>query len=112
MVRVLSERDIKLLSTMAPEFSGESCRGSGVPYKSLLPPVANHYSTSPENFNERIGRLAPEDFTYLIDLMLSGEESLHCLNPEYFAVLENVIKRVAGSDIAWKVGARYALECE
>ncbi len=112
MVRVLSERDLKLLSIMAPEFAGESCRGSGVAYKSLLPPIANHYSTSTENFDERIGRLSSDDFAYLIDLMISGDESLHCLNPEYFAALEKRIKVVAGPDIARKVGTRYALECE
>ncbi len=112
MVRVLTEQDIKLLSIMAPEFSGEACRGSGVAYKSLLPPVANHYSHNAEDFSERISRLSAKDFTYLTDLMLSGEESLHCLPPDYFTILEERIKVVAGSDTARKIGARYAMECE
>ena len=112
MVRVLTERDLILLSTMAPEFSGESCRGSGVPYKSLLPPVANHYSVNAADFGKRIGRLSDEEFRYLIDLMLTGEESLHCLPPEYFSSLEDRIKKVAGPDVSRKIGARYALECE
>ena len=112
MVRVLNERDLTLLSTMAPEFSGEACRGSGVAYRSLLPPVANHYSRNAADFKDRIGRLPDEDFRYLIDLMLTGEESLHCLSPEFFSSLEERIKAVAGPDIARKIGARYALECE
>jgi hypothetical protein len=112
MVRILSERDLKLLSTMAPEFCGETCGGSGVAYKSLLPPVANHYSINAADFKTRIERLSKEEFAYLIDLMLTGEESLHCLNPEYYSLLEEHIKTVAGPDIARKVGARYALECE
>lgn len=112
MVRVLSEQDLKLLSTMAPEFYGETCRGSGVAYKSLLPPVANHYSVDATDFKKRIERLSESEFNYLIDLMLKGEESLHCLTPEYYIVLEKQIKKVAGPDIARKIGARYAMECE
>lgn len=112
MVRVLSDRDLTLLSTMAPEFSGEACSGSGVAYKSLLPPVANHYSINAADFNDRIRRLSVEDFKYLIDLMLAGDESLHCLSHEFFMVLEDQIKKIAGPDIAKKIGARYAMECE
>ncbi|MDD1728532.1 MAG: hypothetical protein LUQ50_05630 [Methanospirillum sp.] len=112
MVRVLTEQDIKLLSIMAPEFSGEVCRGSGIAFKSLLPPVANHYSHNADDFFERISRLSTTDFSYLIDLMQSGEESLHCLPPDYFAILEERIKAVAGPDTARKIGARYAMECE
>jgi len=112
MVRELNEQDLKLLSTMAPEFSGESCSGSGVAYKSLLPPVANHYSRTADDFADRIKRLSTEEFRYLIDLMLTGQESLHCLSPEYYARLDEWIKAVAGQDIARKIGARYALECE
>lgn len=112
MVRTLNERDMRLLTIMAPEYSGESCRGSGVPYKSLIPPVANHYATSAADFIDRIKRLGSDDLTYLTDLMLNGEESLHCLSPEYFSHLERLIRAHAGPEIAKKVGARYALECE
>ncbi|PKL59375.1 MAG: hypothetical protein CVV33_08155 [Methanomicrobiales archaeon HGW-Methanomicrobiales-4] len=112
MVRILSDRDLSLLATMAPEYAGESCRGSGVAYRSLLPPVANHYSTSASDFMERINRLSSDDFSYLTELMLSGEESLHCLGPEYFALLEDRIRTESGDDFARKIGARYALECE
>lgn len=112
MVRTLNERDISLLTTMAPEYSGESCRGSGVPYKSLLPPVANHYATSAADFMRRINQLSPDDFRYLIELMLSGEESLHCLSPEYYAALEERITQESGPETARKIGSRYAMECD
>jgi hypothetical protein len=112
MVRILSERDISLLSSMAPEFSGESCRKSGVEYKSVLPPVANHYSKDAPDFGERIGRLSDNDILYLIDLILSGEESLHCLKPDFFSFLDERIRSVAGTDIARKVRTRYLLESE
>lgn len=112
MVRVLSEQDLRLLTAMAPEFSGEACKGSGVAYKSLLPPVANHYSKDADEFAERIGRLSDDEFRYLIDLMLTGEESLHCLPPDFFSRLEERIKTVAGQDTARNIGARYAMECD
>ncbi|PWR72715.1 hypothetical protein [Methanospirillum lacunae] len=111
MARVLSEKDIQLLKIMAPEFSGETCKGSGVPYKSLLPPIANHYSKDPDDFEDRIKRLSGDDFQYLIDLMLTGEEGLHCLSPEFFFRLEKLVKASAGQDIARKIGAQYAMEC-
>jgi hypothetical protein len=109
---MLDERDIDLLTIMAPEFSGESCRGSGVAYKSLLPPVANHYASSAIDFKERISRLSKEEFKYLTELMLSGEESLHCLSPDYFSFIEERIREESGEDIARKIGARYAMDSE
>lgn len=112
MARELTDRDIKILTLMAPEFSGETCKGSGVPYKSLLPPVANHYARNVQDFSERINRLNPDDFMYLIELMVSGQESLHCLRPDFYAILEKRIKEVAGVDMVRRVGARYALECD
>jgi hypothetical protein len=112
MVRILNNRDIELLITMAPEYSGETCSGSGVAYKSLIPPIANHYATNSSDFIDRINKLNNDDLHYLIELMLSGEESLHCLSPEYFALLEQRIKEIAGPDISRKVATRYALECE
>lgn len=111
MVRVLSGKDLRILSIMAPEFSGEACQGSGTQYKSLLPPVATHYSRDAEDFGERIGRLSDEDIRYLAGLMLTGEESLHCLPPEYFARLETRILMVAGAETAKRITSRYAMEC-
>lgn len=111
MPRTLGERDKAILSVLAPEFSGESCAGSGNMYRSILPPVANHYARDREDFRERIFRLTPDDLGYLVDLMLSGEESLHCLSPEYFAVLEERIRELAGDEIVRQITARYCIEC-
>lgn len=112
MARILSDRDITLLSKMAPEFDGESCRGSGSPYRSLLPPIANHYSDDAEDFKERLERLPNEDFEYLVDLIMNGEESLHCIPPEYYSILEEKITKNMGEDIARRVSAFYAMSCE
>ena len=112
MVRTLSEKDITLLSKMSPEFDGESCRGSGAPYRSLLPPIANHYSQDAEDFKARIERLTDEDFNYLVGLILDGEESLHCIPPEYYSILEEKIAKKLGEVVARKVSAFYAMSCE
>jgi hypothetical protein len=112
MPRELSSRDIELLKIMAPEFSGEQCSGSGMPYRSLLPPVANHYATSNEDFKARLERLPITDLRYLVDLIMSGEESLHCIPPEYYAILESRISETLGEDIARHLGSFYAMSCE
>lgn len=112
MPRELSERDIHLLEVLAPEFSGEHCKGSGLPYRSLLPPVANHYATSAEDFKRRIDRLSTDDLRYLIDLVMSGEESLHCISPEYYTALDQRISETLGEDIAHTIRGYYAMICE
>jgi len=108
MVRELSERDIFLLMKLAPEFSGEACLSSGVPYKSILPPVAIHYALSTEDFQERINRLTPEELTYLCQLIQSGEESLHCLSGEFFEILYNRVTELLGVREGHLIASVYA----
>ncbi len=112
MPRLLNSEDIKILSKLAPEFSGEACAESGVHYKSILPPVANHYATCAEDFKERIERLTGDELERLVQLMLSGEESLHCLTPVYYSILEAKILKELGVDTANKVTAVYAINCQ
>lgn len=50
MARILSETDIGVLKTLAPECEGYLCSGSGVNYRSILPPVANHFSKDADDF--------------------------------------------------------------
>lgn len=112
MVRVLSPHDLKLLEQMAPEFTGENCSTINAPYKSLLPPVANHYATSADDFLMRVQKLSLPDLQYLCDLILSGEESLHCLSLEYFSIFIAYIKEVVGASFATKITAIYVAEQE
>jgi hypothetical protein len=112
MVRELSPHDLKLLEQMAPEFAGENCSTIGAPYKSLLPPVANHYATSADDFLMRVQKLSLPDLQYLCDLIISGEESLHCLSNEYFSMFITYIKEMVGASLAMKITARYVAEQE
>jgi hypothetical protein len=108
MVRTLSPQDLDLLKQMAPEFTGEDCSTINAPYKSLFPPVANHYATSADDFLQRIARLSSDDLQYLVSLIYSGEESLHCLSLEYFCMLQNHVKETLGSSHATRITAIYA----
>ena len=110
MVRILSPHDLKLLQLMAPEFAGEECATANTPYKSLLPPIANHYAVGGSDFLTRIQKLSASDLQYLCDLIISGEESLHCLSPEYFSLFIAYVKEILGAPLAVKITAVYAAE--
>ncbi len=98
MARILSEKDQEILKKCAPECEDLLCSGSGVTYRSVLPPVANHYATDADDFRERISRLTADELEYLATLITSGEESLCCLPPDYFAIfLERVTEHLGKS---------------
>jgi hypothetical protein len=112
MARILSETDIDILKKAAPECEGLICSGSGVPYRSILPPLANHYSKDAADFLRRIELLSKNDLEYLIRLILSGEESLGCVPSEYIGLfIKNVSERF-GEEVATQVSHSYAhAEC-
>jgi len=112
MPRELSERDIRLLNILAPEYCGESCSGSGAPYRSLLPPIAIHYAENAEDFRRRIHLLNEDDLTYLIDLVFTGEESLHCISPEYYEIIEQRVADLLGTQTSRRIAGYYAMTCE
>ena len=92
MPRELSERDQDILKKLAPECSDEICTGSGHAFRSILPPVANHFARDEADFAERIGRLPDDDLRYLAGLIRDGGESLACVPPELLSVF---LQRVA-----------------
>jgi hypothetical protein len=97
MARDLTERDLSILKKLAPEYEGEFCPGSGHVFHSVLPPVSNHFAEDEDDFRERIGRLSDEEWAYLADLMLQGEESMGCLPDEDVdAVLAHIRDAVSG----------------
>ena len=100
MARELDERDIKILRILAPECEEMICSGSGVEFRSILPPVANHYSRSEEDFKQRLMRLTDGDLTYLIGKIRTGEESVTCVPPEYADILIAEIAAREGKEVA------------
>lgn len=97
MSRVLSDYDWEILKKLAPELCQDgTCTSSGRKYRSILPPLSRHYSSSKEDFIERMGKLTDEELDYLICLAENGEESLTCIVPEHKeAFLEIVAEKVS-----------------
>lgn len=114
MARILTERDETIFKKLAPEYSGESCTSSGIPYRSILPPVANHYALGPDDFRARIASLSSEDLTYLCELIMTGEESLSCLPAEFFSALHDRVRETLGEKKGHLIASIYAagLSCQ
>ena len=107
MARQLDEEDIRILRILAPESEELICSGSGVEFRSILPPVANHYSRDEEDFRQRLLKLSGDDLTYLIGKMRSGEESVACMPPEHAVVLATVVDEKVGRAAAEEVITLY-----
>jgi hypothetical protein len=112
MPRELSRRDQEILRKLAPECSEEICAGSGHAFRSILPPVANHFATGEADFQERIGRLSDEDLRYLADLIRDGGESLGCVPPELLSLFLQRIADRLGRKEAEELVTIYAREAE
>lgn len=91
MSRDLSQKDIDLLKQVAPECKGLDCAGSGAPYRSILPPLANHFATDESDFRKRLEKLGTEDLQYLLSLTQNGSESLNCVPPQYLQVFIDLV---------------------
>ncbi|MDK2826682.1 hypothetical protein SAMN04488589_2287 [Methanolobus vulcani] len=113
MARELSPRDIAVLKKVAPECEGLECAGSKAPYRSILPPLSNHYAKNEEDFRSRISALDADDLEYLLSLIKTGEESLGCVQPHYMTVFLDVIAEKMGKERAQEVMSIYSMwnEC-
>lgn len=107
MPRELDEKDLEILKKVAPELEKLICSGSGVEYRSILPPLANHISRDELDFENRLAKLSIKELQYLCDLALDGRESLGCLEPEYAEVFFNMVSDKISSDLAKKVREIY-----
>ena len=114
MARELVERDIKLLIRLAPECEDLVCSGSGRSFHSVLPPVANHFSRDAADFRDRITRMPDDDLSYLTGLVLSGGESLGCIDPEMVDIFVREVASRIGEETAKSVVRVYAAgdDCE
>ena len=107
MPRILSETDIAILKKVAPECKELLCSGSGMNYRSILPPLANHYSKNAADFLARIKLLSKSDLEYLVGLIISDEESLGCVPVEYIDLfIEHVSERL-GEEMVTEVRNSY-----
>jgi len=90
MARKLNSRDLQILKKIAPEFVDNTCGHAGREFRSVLPPVSQHISTSKGDFRERLLKLSDEELNYLVNLIFEGMESLHCVKKEHVDTLIEV----------------------
>ncbi|KXS38986.1 MAG: hypothetical protein AWU58_2064 [Methanohalophilus sp. T328-1] len=103
MARKLDGKDIELLKKLAPECSDLECNSSGVNFKSILPPVANHFSRDISDFSRRLEALSEKEMEYLLDLIKDGRESLGCLRPDYVLAFQEIVASRAGEEQAGEI---------
>jgi hypothetical protein len=109
MPRILSEHDITLLLKLAPECDTLICGKSETQFRSILPPVANHYAKDADDFAARLNRLTDDEFVSLVELIRIGEEGIGCLPTECAEVLIEQTTRRVGTDAADELYALYEL---
>ena len=91
MARKLSMDDLLILKKLAPELADTECTHSGHEFRSVLPPVSQHFSSSSADFRERLLKLSDEELDYLVSLIFEGMESLHCVKKEHVDALVEVV---------------------
>jgi len=95
------------LKRLAPELDEIVCGHSMVPYRSILPPLANHFARDPTDFEERLGSLNNDELSYLVDLVMDGSESLSCMHPDYAEVFLRLVEDEISKEVAKQVTAIY-----
>ena len=91
MARKLGPFDILILKKLAPELADSTCGHAGWEFRSVLPPLSQHVSSSNSDFRERLLKLSDKELNYLVDLIFEGMESLHCVKKEHVNALVEVV---------------------
>jgi hypothetical protein len=76
-------------------------------FHSILPPVSNHFAQDSDDFIQRINRLSDEELTYIVDIILNGEESMGCLPLEDVEAFVHLVHDRLSPEMAQKVIAAY-----
>ncbi|KCZ71661.1 hypothetical protein ANME2D_02397 [Candidatus Methanoperedens nitroreducens] len=92
-MRQLTYLDKRILAKLAPELEGATGPAPGHDFKFVLVPVSHRVSESPEDFAARFTRLTDEELTYLVDLILHGDEDVRSLAEGDFDALVEVIEK-------------------
>ncbi len=108
MPRELTEKDIGILKKLAPECADLDCSGTGHMFRSILPPVSNHFAQDGKDFADRIARLSGEELQYIADLIVTGDESLGCMPEEDLDSFIGLVKDRLSPDLAKKILNAYA----
>ena len=101
MARSLSDTDLQIMHKLIPELTEDACSPSRPAYRSILPPVSNRYSSSDNDFKDRLERLTDRELEYIVDLIFDGMECLNCVRESHIGILlqtvsERLSKEKAG----------------
>ena len=107
MPRELSEKDIAIVKKLAPECGDLTCSGSGQMFHSILPPVSNHFAQDSDDYIQRINRLSDDEITYIVEMILKGEESMGCLPIEDVEAFVHLVHDRISPEMAQKVITAY-----
>ncbi len=106
-MRELNDRDIALLKKLAPELQDLICEHTQVPFRSLLPPLSNHFAKDVDDFERRLRNLDDDELAYLVDMILDGLESLACVPPDYVEVFIVLVAEKISKEAAEKITTLY-----
>ena len=91
MARKLGQDDLLLLKKLAPKLVDDTCEHAGHQFRSVLPPISQHFSRTAEDFRKRLMKLSDEELEHLVNLIFDGTESLHCVKKEHVDALIDVV---------------------
>jgi hypothetical protein len=100
-MRKLNEKDIEILSKLAPEIKMPTH------YRSILPPVSIHLAGDEDDFRNRLERLSADDFEYLADRILGESECLLCVSPESARIFLDMLEKNAPEETAKQIRELY-----
>ena len=107
MARELDEKDLALLKKLAPELEDIICEHVQMPFRSILPPLSNHFSKDTDDFERRLRALRDDELRYLVDMILDGSESLSCVPPDHAEVFISLVAEKISYEAADKVATVY-----
>lgn len=105
-MRTLNERDKKILEKLAPELEGATGPAPGHDFHFILLPVSHKLSESPEDFAARLNRLNDNELSYIVDLILKGDEDVRSLAEGDFEALVDLLGNRFGEEIKKKLADR------
>ena len=107
MARTLDEKDIALLKKLAPELEDVICEHVQMPFRSILPPISNHFSKGADDFERRLRALRDDELRYLVDMILDGSESLSCVHPDHAEAFLSLVAERISEETANEIMAVY-----
>jgi hypothetical protein len=107
MPRTLDEQDIALVKKLAPELEELICEHAQVPFKSILPPLANHVAPDVNDFERRLRTLTGDELQYLVTMILDGAESLACVPPEHAEAFISLVADRISTEAADEIATAY-----